>query len=40
MQTKDDHKDMLITEILRLLKDSNDVELIQLIYILLLKDQK
>ncbi len=31
------HKDMLVKEINRLLKDCTDVELIQLVYMLLLK---
>lgn len=31
------HKEMLMKEIIRMMKESNDVELIQLIYILLLK---
>lgn len=31
------HKEMLIKEITRMMKESDDVELIQLIYILLLK---
>ena len=31
------HKEMLIKEIVRMMKESDDVELIQLIYILLLK---
>ena len=34
------HKDMLIQEVNRMLKECEDVELIQLIYILLLKSNK
>jgi hypothetical protein len=31
------HKEMLMKEIIRMMKESDDVELIQIIYILLLK---
>lgn len=34
------HKDMLIQEVNRVLKECNDLELIQLVYILLLKSNK
>lgn len=36
----DAHKDMLIQEVNRMLKESEDLELIQLIYMLLLKSNK